>query len=132
MFAPNLENGLRDVLREIRQFNIRHPKGGYLAFDLVMLATNTLFMFSVAGADSEQDFYSIPLKLAAWKQMDEFAAILLRGFGWRNDEAELALRDLLGQKTRLVEVVRERLPDFEVEGWFSLTSAGLEKCVGRK
>ena len=131
MYVTNLENGLKDVLRDIRQFNIRNPQGGLFAFDLVMLAATTLFHFTVMGADEQQDFYSVPLKIGAWKSIDEFGALLLRGFGWHYAEAELALAEIESQKRKLEEMMAERLPELRFDSWFQQTSAGLQKCVGR-
>jgi hypothetical protein len=132
MFAPNLENGLKDIIRDIRQLSIRHPRGALVAFDLLMLAANTLYRFTVEGADSSQDFHSVPLKLQAWIQMDQFGALLLRGLGPNYDIAEKTLSDIELQRRKLEETIAERLPELSFDCWFQQTAAGLEKCIAQK
>lgn len=129
MYAPNLENGLKDIVRDIRKFNIRHPHSGTVAFDMVVFAVDHLCEFTIEGKDSKQDFHSVPLKMDAWKEMDEFAFTLLRGMGWRYLYAKEML-DLLEKKRELLEVsMRHCMPELKWITWLVFTTTGLRKCA---
>lgn len=133
MYLANLENGLRNVLRDIRTFNIQHPQhvGATASFDLIMLAAKTLSRFIVAKPDEKQDGHSVPLKLAAWRDLDEFGVRLLRGLGWQYNEAKSAIERLSALQDELEGSVGSHLPHFTAEPWLAETRAALQKCVER-
>lgn len=131
MYAPNLENGLKDIVRDIRKFSIRHPHSGLVAFDMVIFAVNHLYEFTIEGKDSEQDFLSVPRKMDAWKEMDEFAFSLLRGLGWRCPYAKETLDLLEGERMLLEGDMRHRMPELKWTSWLNFTTTGLKKCAPR-
>lgn len=127
MYAPNLENGLKDIVRDIRKFSIRHPHSGLVAFNMVLFAVDCLYEFTIEGKDSEQDFLSVPRKMDAWKEMDEFAFSLLRGMGWRYPDAKETL-DLLEKAREVLEIEMQHMPELKWTPWLEFTTTGLRKC----
>lgn len=132
MFAPNLENGLNDILREIRQFDIRNTNARSLTIDLTLDAIGVLYTFTVAGVNPTQDLVSVPAKLQAWRRWDEFLATLLRGFKLNDVDAKAALANLEVCRQFLFGQVIGRGMSASTDSWFAETCARLEKASAQQ
>lgn len=131
MFASNFDNGLTDILVQIRDFSVAHVHATAQTLDLVMQAMHSLHRFTTLKADEGQDCLSVPKKVACWLPFDAFAALLLRGLGWKYEDSERSLRQVQQAEEYLRSEMDRRMLEHSLGPWFPDTTAGLEKCIKR-
>ena len=135
MLTTNLENGLKEILREIRHFNVDHPKLGLEAFELLTYAVLCLHPFMIFGHKDDHDRNSLSSKVAVWQPMDDFAALLLQGVRWQHRLADSDLEHIEDHRSWLARDIRglsKRFQDHstcDMDSWLSKTTAGLKRCI---